>query len=121
MDDESQDRLEFLASVAPAPDAGSVVTIIGELDVEAAPKVGDAFDQAIEHPGPVELDMRGVSFVDSTGIAALVRAARKLHEEDRTLVIKGARQRVRGSSSSLGLSPRARSCSSRTRARDRPS
>jgi len=96
MDDESQDRLEFLASVAPGPEEGSVVTIIGELDVDAAQTVGDAFDEAIEHPGPVELDMRGVSFVDSTGIAALVRAARKLHEEGRTLAIKGARQRVRG-------------------------
>ena len=71
------------------------MTIIGELDVDAAPKVVQAFDEAIDHPGPVELDMRGVSFVDSTGIAALVRAARKLHEEGRTLAIKGARQRVR--------------------------
>ena len=35
MDDESQDRLEFLASVAPGPDEGSVVTIIGELEYGA--------------------------------------------------------------------------------------
>ena len=96
MDDEAPDRLEFLASVAPAPDAGSVVTIIGELDVESASRVGDVFDEAIDPPGPVELDMRGVSFVDSTGIAALVRAARRLHDEGRTLAIRGARQRVRG-------------------------
>jgi anti-anti-sigma factor len=89
-------RLEFLASVAPAADSGSVVTIIGELDVDAARKVSDAFDEAIARPGPVKLDMRGCSFVDSTGIAALVRAARQLHEDDRTLSIRGARPRVRG-------------------------
>jgi anti-anti-sigma factor len=97
MDDERKNgRLEFSASVAPAPDSGTVVTIIGELDVAAAPKVGHAFDEAIAQPGPVKLDMRGCSFVDSIGIAALVRAARELHEDDRTLLIQGARKRVRG-------------------------
>ena len=97
MDDIAADaHLEFSASVAAAPDDGSVVTIIGELDVDSAPQVRDAFDEAIDRPGPVKLDMRGCSFVDSTGIAALVRAARRLHEEGRTLSIRGARQRVRG-------------------------
>ncbi len=97
MDDSGDPQhLEFLASVAPAAEEGSVVTIIGELDVAAAERVGEAFDEAIDMPGPVELDMRGCSFVDSTGIATLVGAARRLHEDGRALLIKGARQRVRG-------------------------
>ena len=73
-----------------------MVTVIGELDVSAAPRVGEAFDEAIDMPGRVELDMRGCSFVDSTGIATLVGAARRLHEDGRTLFVKGARERVRG-------------------------
>jgi anti-anti-sigma factor len=97
MEDGGHSRhVDFLASVAPAADGGSMVTIIGELDVSAAKRVGEVFDEAIEATGPVELDMRGCSFVDSTGIATLVGAARRLHEDHRTLLIKGARQRVRG-------------------------
>ncbi len=88
------ERLEFSASVAPGPEAGTIVTIFGELDVASAPEMTDSFQQAIDRPGPVELDMRGCTFVDSTGIASLLTAARRLHEQGRVLTIKGARERV---------------------------
>jgi anti-anti-sigma factor len=73
-----------------------VITIFGEFDGSAAAPVAEAFDEAIAIPGSVELDMRGCSFVDSSGIATLVTAARRLHEQDRVLEIRGARERVRG-------------------------
>jgi anti-anti-sigma factor len=81
-------------SVAPKADGGARVTLIGELDQEAAPDVNRALDAAIGMGSDVELDMRACDFVDSIGIATLVTAARQLHEEDRMLTILGARQRV---------------------------
>ena len=38
--------------------------------------------------------MRACDFVDSIGIATLVAAARRLHDERRMLTIRGARERV---------------------------
>ncbi len=93
---ESRDRIEFSASVARGSGGGSVITIFGELDVGASTPMDDAFERAIEVPGSVELDMRGCSFVDSTGIATLLKGARRLHDQGRVLEIKGAKERVRG-------------------------
>ncbi len=88
-------HLGTAVSVAPSGDgSGARVTLIGELDQEAAPSVNQALDAAIEMGSDVELDMRACDFVDSIGIATLVTAARRLHERDRMLTILGARRRV---------------------------
>lgn len=87
-------HLGLSVSVAPAPNGGGTVTVIGELDQAAAPKVKEALGQAIEMGSDVELDLRACDFVDSIGIATLVQAARLLHEKDRMLTIRGARERV---------------------------
>ena len=81
-------------SVAPAPEGGARVTIIGELDQAGAPSVKEALKEAIEMGSDVEVDLRACGFVDSTGIATLVTAARRLHEGGRMLTIRGARERV---------------------------
>ena len=81
-------------SVAPSATGGATVTVIGELDQAAAPKVKEALEQAIEMGSDVELDLRACDFVDSIGIATLVQAARLLHEKDHMLRIRGARERV---------------------------
>ncbi len=81
-------------SVAPSADGAARVTLIGELDQEAAPNVGRALEEAIGMGSDVELDMRACDFVDSIGIATLVTAARRLHDQDRMLTILGARERV---------------------------
>jgi anti-sigma B factor antagonist len=98
MDDQgtkTTDHLEFSVSVAEGPDGGTVVTIFGELDLGSAPALRQALDQAIAHPGRVALDRRGCSFIDSTGIATVVGAARQLRDDGRALQIRGARERVR--------------------------
>lgn len=98
MDDQgtkTTDHLEFSVSVAESRQGGSVVTMFGELDLASAPGLRQALDRAIDDPGRVELDMRGCSFIDSTGIATLVGAARRLREDGRVLQIRGARERVR--------------------------
>lgn len=87
-------HLGLSVSVAPGPEGGARVTIIGELDQAAAPRVKEALGQAIELGSDVEVDLRACGFVDSTGIATLVTAARRLHEGGHLLTIRGARERV---------------------------
>jgi len=87
-------RVPLSVSVAENAEGGARVTVIGELDQAAAPSVKDALERAIEIGSDVELDLRACGFVDSIGIATLVRAARLLHDEGRTLTIRGAQERV---------------------------
>ncbi len=88
------EKLGFSVSSAPCEGGGTAVTIFGELDMAAAAKLRDELDRAVDAEGDVELDMRACSFVDSTGIATLVTAGRRLGEEGRVLRIRGARERV---------------------------
>ena len=62
------------------------MTVFGELDVSTAPRLRPAFEQALEADGDVELDLRGCTFVDSSGIATLVWAAWRLKEDGRKLL-----------------------------------
>jgi anti-anti-sigma factor len=90
-------------TVSPRPAGGNVVTVFGDLDIGSAPAFNEALERAAQVDADVELDMRGCSFVDSMGIAALIMAARRLHERGRLLRIRGARERIRNIFALAGL------------------
>ncbi|MFL5847154.1 MAG: STAS domain-containing protein [Solirubrobacteraceae bacterium] len=51
------------------------VCLSGELDLATRPSLMTALDEAVSTGTPtVVVDMRGLSFIDSTGISALLRA-----------------------------------------------
>ena len=88
-------KLGFSVNAAPREGGGTAVTVFGELDMASASTLRRALDEAVAaDDGDVELDMRACSFVDSTGIATLVTAGRRLGEQRRVLRIRGARERV---------------------------
>jgi anti-anti-sigma factor len=92
---ESRSGIDFQATVSPSASGGSVVTVFGELDIATADALRPVLEQALDAPGDVEIDLRGVTFVDSSGIAVLVWAAWRLREHDRLLKLRGARPRIR--------------------------
>jgi anti-anti-sigma factor len=54
----------------------AVVRCEGELDIETAAKLIDAFDRiGVRRPEQVRLDLRGVEFMDSTGLGCLTHGA----------------------------------------------
>ncbi|MCU1449834.1 MAG: anti-sigma factor antagonist [Acidimicrobiales bacterium] len=71
-----------------------VVSVQGELDIATAPKLYDALDraQAHLHPSlfktPLVVDMSRVTFVDASGLRALVAAATRGHREGRDIVLR---------------------------------
>ncbi len=85
---------EFSVHVAPTDDGGTDVMIFGELDLATKDQVTEAVDSIADRPGPVVIDLRACPFVDSTGIAVLARAAIRLREQNRTLRLRGVRERV---------------------------
>jgi anti-anti-sigma factor len=73
------------------PDAGTWrVTVAGDVDIVTAPELEAVFE-AIE-PAPTDrvlIDLEAVTFLDSSGIRALVRAKRRLDGFGAPLVVDG--------------------------------
>jgi anti-anti-sigma factor len=53
-----------------------VVRFAGELDIATADELGVALTSAVESGAPVVVDLARCTFIDSTGIAAILRAVR---------------------------------------------
>lgn len=77
----------FEMVVSPTPHEGVVVAVVGELDLATAPEFEATL---LEHlaAGPVRLDLRGLSFMDSSGIRVLDAILRDLPMIGSTLVIE---------------------------------
>jgi anti-anti-sigma factor len=73
-------------------DAGNiwVVRVKGEVDVSNAPKLEAIIEQVADSaPSRVLVELEDVTFLDSSGIRALVLAQRRLEEVGAPLVIDG--------------------------------
>ena len=66
----------WLESV-PDPDGRLVLRIGGELDLDSVPGVEAGVDRLLDrHPGaPVTVDLTELAFLDSSGVAVLIRIA----------------------------------------------
>jgi anti-sigma B factor antagonist len=72
--------------VEQTTDGRCVVTAAGELDRLTVESLVEALDLAVAgEPSLVQLDMTGCSFVDSSGLGALLSADRTLRETGRRL------------------------------------
>lgn len=88
------DMSETVLSVEVRPDDGGVTLILeGELDLASAPSLIHCLTELDPSWRDVVVDMAGVSFVDSSGLAALVRAA--THGDGRTIRVCSPRPAVR--------------------------
>jgi anti-anti-sigma factor len=85
---------DFAIHVAPTAEGGTDVTIFGELDLATIDQAQVAIAEAVMAEGDVVIDLRACGFVDSRGIAVLVRAALRLSEQGRHLLLRGVQPRV---------------------------
>ena len=61
----------------------------GDIDAYTGPRLSDHLNSAVaETTGDITLDLSKVSFVDSTGIAVMVAAAKKLRERGSELIVE---------------------------------
>ena len=66
----------------------SAIAVAGELDLETAPQLSEEVELAVWGTvGAFVLDLSGVTFLDSSGLHALLRARAFLAREDRPLVL----------------------------------
>lgn len=75
------------------------IFVRGELDLSTAPELEGPLDQALENGGgSVLIDLTQCEFIDSTGIALIVRAWQRLQNDGgngRTLVLCSQNDQVR--------------------------
>ena len=87
--------LEFSADVT-STGAIWVVRVAGEVDIATAPRLAATFDTVIEAvPSRVLVELDDVTFLDSSGIRALVLAQRRLDEVGASFVIDGMSEAVK--------------------------
>lgn len=67
------------------------VKFVGRMDAEGVRQITEAFEKVTSNPAPVLVDLSEVSFLESLGVAILVRLAKRLRDEKRSVaVIPGA-------------------------------
>ncbi len=73
----------------------TLVELEGEVDLHSAPLLKAALLEVAAPAARIALDLNGVSFLDSTGIGALVGVFKKAREGKGQIVFFGARPRVK--------------------------
>ena len=75
---------------------GVQIEVVGEMDYESAPRVLSAVIDAVHaRPHVVVLDLHQVGYMDSAGLAEVVRAHRVVDHAGGHLVVSGASAMVR--------------------------
>lgn len=70
------------------------IRLVGEVDMSSARELEEELGSAIERGGPVLVDIGEVTFMDSTGITALLKAAHALRGRG-CLILHGEQDNVR--------------------------
>jgi anti-sigma B factor antagonist len=88
--------VEFEARSERLVDGSCLVCVAGELDLYTAPELERALLPAAgEAAGPFMVDLSGCTFLDSTALAILVAAKRRLADADGAFRIIGAAPAIR--------------------------
>jgi anti-anti-sigma factor len=77
-------------------DGDDVIVAAGDIDITTAPKFWEALSLLIERgTQAVVLDLAGVRFMDSQGVAAIVRAHKQLQPKSGKVIIRAPQAQVR--------------------------
>ena len=79
------------------------IALIGELDHHAAREIGGRLDRAIEAALPLVLDWSGVTFMDSSGIAVVMRVRQRVRDLGGAVTLRGVRPQARKVLDAAGL------------------
>jgi anti-sigma B factor antagonist len=87
--------MNFEARLRRGADESAVLSFIGVLDLASAPDAEAALNEAIQlHPRRLVIDLREVSFMDSTGLRLIVAADAETRKNGKTLELVRGPDRV---------------------------
>jgi len=76
------------------PEGISEVAIAGEVDLATVDRLAATIDRMVDGPEDILLDLTACDFIDSSGLALLVRCHQNLAVEGRRLILHGCRGQV---------------------------
>ncbi len=88
---------ELSITVAAGPGGEAVVSVSGELDIATGEELRDRLSQVLAHHGDVVVDLAGVTFLDCSGLRALLavrQQAARAHARLRLRAVPAAVDRI---------------------------
>jgi anti-sigma B factor antagonist len=86
----------FPAGPTPERDRSNVLPLKGEIDLHVSPSVTASLNNMIEKkPERLVVDLSGVTYIDSAGLAALIGAMQKVEGYGGKFVLAGLQETVR--------------------------
>ena len=80
----------------PSENPANVLPLEGEIDLHVSPRVERALASIIKkRPAHVVVDLSGVTFIDSSGLAALIHALQDVKQYGGKLTLSGINSEVR--------------------------
>jgi anti-sigma B factor antagonist len=90
-----RELLQICAEMASSK-PGNVLPLEGEIDLHVSPRVERALASIIKkRPAHIVVDLSGVTFIDSSGLAALINAMQDVTKYGGKLTLSGIRSDVR--------------------------
>ena len=84
------------ADPAPERDRSNVLPLKGEIDLHVSPSVTTSLNSMIEKkPERLVVDLSGVTYIDSAGLAALIGAMQKVEGYGGKFLLAGLQETVR--------------------------
>jgi anti-sigma B factor antagonist len=78
------------------PDSSNILPLEGEIDLHVSTGVAASLMTIIaEQPARVVVDLAGVSYIDSSGLAVLIQAMQNVEDYGGTFTLAGANDNVR--------------------------
>lgn len=77
-------------------DSPNVLALEGEIDLHVSPRIAASLNEMIEkRPGRLVVDLTGVTYVDSSGLAVLIEAMQNVEEYGGKFLLAGLHENVR--------------------------
>src|SRR6266576_1227767 len=95
------------SNTTPRQSRSNVVPLKGEIDLHVSPTVTAALNDVIDKkPERLVVDLSGVSYIDSAGLAALIQALQKVEGYGGKCMLAGLQETVRSMSAERAASRR---------------
>jgi anti-sigma B factor antagonist len=77
-------------------DEAAIVEVTGDVDLNRSPALQQALLELVEkNPSRIVIDLSGVGYMDSSGVASLVKLLSRVRRKDVSLSLVGLTDRVR--------------------------
>jgi anti-sigma B factor antagonist len=78
------------------PKEKNILALDGEIDSQVSPGIAAKFDELIrDKPSYLVVDLSGVTYIDSSGLAVLVNAMQNVEDYDGRFALAGLQESVR--------------------------